>query len=183
MQFIPVGMRIKLPESATVANTCAFNDTSFQGNKTQWGWANPANTRFLAVHPNDPECVAVSAEAMWQGTKIMPGQKRPTEANLRGAWRKNKGKRPIGAWNGPDLPLITTPGAARRAIYVPTYRTQIEKWLAAAPEIAEMLDRLRAAGQPVYLRDFDTGQGIDRNGPVSHAWILSVWLNTGAWPR
>jgi len=35
---------------------------------------------------------------------------------------------------------------------------------------------------PVYLRDHDTGRGVDRNGPMSHGWVLCTFLNTGKWP-
>ena len=35
-------------------------------------------------------------------------------------------KRPIGAWAGEGQPLLTTAGAARRAIYLPAFRSQID---------------------------------------------------------
>ena len=46
----------------------------------------------------------------------------------------------------------------------------------------EDLGKARQHAGLVYLRDFDTGRGIDRNGPMSHAWVLAVWLNTGSFP-
>jgi hypothetical protein len=194
--FIPIGMRAKTPTDGLVVNTCSGNDSCERGDLVNWTWSNPTNRRFAAVHPNDPECVAVSVECLWQGTKLFDPEKRdwkgcllrgrdtglrPDEVTLAGDWRRGKKKRPVGAWDGPDNPILTTPGAARRAIYIPAYRWQIESWL-ADQEVAEIVARARTHSR-VYLRDHDTGQGVDRHAPMSHGWLLSVYMNKGTMPE
>lgn len=177
-------MRTKVEDpTAWVVNTCAHNDTAERGDDTRWGWANPTNRRFRTPEHNGIS--AVSTEAAWQGFKLTA--KNPTEPNweaIRGDWRQGKGRRPIGHWDGTGNPPITTPGAARRAIYIPAFSAQIERWIEADEAVAEMVERARNHDGPVIMRDHDTGQGIDRNGPMSHAWLMAGWLNTGEWdPR
>ena len=185
-KFIPIGMRTKVPDdvarTALVINTCSDNDTDEVGDYARWSWTNPTNWRYPHRY-HDIE--AVSTECLWQGTKVFSikgNAARPDPLTLGGDWRRGKGKRPIGAYAGPDAPPITSPGAARRAIYIPAYAHQIESWLRDSPKAAAVLRAARVHNGPVYLRDFDTGQGVDRNGPMSHAWLLSIWLNTGSWP-
>lgn len=48
-------------------------------------------------------------------------------------------------------------------------------------DVRDMLRVARELPSPVYLRDHDTGRSIDRNGPMSHAWLMCEWLNTGSW--
>lgn len=179
--FTPVGMRHKIVfKNALVINTCCANDTSDVGDLTRWSWANPTS-RIITHSYHDVQ--AVSTEALWQGCKLLPGQERPDPEILAGAWRKNKGRRPSGAYAGPGQPLIDSPGAARRAICLPAFRRQVEFWLEHFALVQELVRLARAHEGPVYLRDHDTGRGVDRNGPMSHAWVLAVWLNTGAWPE
>jgi hypothetical protein len=126
--------------------------------------------------------VAKKAEPLWQGTKVVekyPNGEPKIRANvLEGDWRKGKGRRPIGAYAGPGQPLITNPGDARRAIYLPAYARLVNHWLDTDPEVAGWLLEARKHPGNVYLRDHDTGRGIDRNGPMSHSWLLATWLNS-----
>jgi hypothetical protein len=122
---------------------------------------------------------AVSVECLWQGTKVFSTE--PDPATLAGAWRRGKAKRPKGAYAGLGEPLLTSPGVARRAIYIPTFKRLVEHWLQDT-EVQAWIEKARQHTGPVYLRDFDTGRGLDRNGPMSHAWVLAVWLNTGSFP-
>jgi hypothetical protein len=178
-KFKAVGMRTRIADpDALIINTCGKNDTSEKGNALSWVWSNPTNRAIMHQYE---DVQAVSVECLWQGMKMVAGQTKPDPEILGGNWRKAKGKKPVGAYAGPNKPLITTPGAARRTIYVPAFRNLIEHWLADA-EVRGWLDAARNHKGTVYLRDFDTGQGIDRNGPMSHAWLFSVWLNTGSWP-
>lgn len=186
-KFTAVGMRAVVPAGSVVINTCHGNDTVMPGTLTQWAWANPTNRAFPCVYH---DLVAVSVECLWQGTKVFYAGGRPSQSVLRGevlagkpTWKLAKGKRPIGAYAGPSAELITSPGQARREIYVPAYRAQVVGWLAREPEICGWIERLRAQDAPVFLRDYDVGRGLDRNGPMSHAWVLAVWLNTGLWPE
>lgn len=176
--FTAIGMRDSVPRGAVVINTCARNDTAERGTDHDWVWCNPTN-RAMRHHYVD--VVAVSVECLWQGTKIREEGGRPSAVVLGGQWRANKARRPLGAWAGEGQPLITDPGNARRAIYIPAFRRLVEHWL-CDPEIADRVQRARAHDGPIFLRDWDTGRGVDRNGPMSHAWLLAMWLNTGRWP-
>jgi hypothetical protein len=178
-KFTAIGMRTKVEDkTALVINTCGQNDTAEIGTDTAWVFCNPTNRAL--VHRYE-DVGAVSVEALWQGCKLLPDQTTPDVAILHGEWRKNKGKRPVGAYAGPNNPLITTPGEARRKIYVPAFRKLIEFYL-NIEEVRQRIDAARKHDGPVYLRDHDTGRGIDRNGPMSHAWLFAMWLNTGVWP-
>ena len=138
---------------------------------------------FEAVHPEDESVVAVSIEALWQGTKIFKAGGIPDQFTLGGDWRRGKGKKPIGSWAGAGSALHQTPGDARRAIYIPAFIRQIYRILMLGTG-AEAL--LRYAGRHsgnVLLRDWDTGRGLEQRGPMSHAWVLACILNTGDVPE
>lgn len=176
-------MRTKVEDpSALVINTCGANDTAERGDYTSWVWSNPTNRAISHILPADPTIVAVSTECMWQSTKIFTIGGFPNPAGLAGNWRLGKAKKPLGAWDGLNRPLISDPGIARRKIYLPCFKAQIEFWL-NDPIVARWVEQARNHPGNVLLRDFDTGRGIDRRGPVSHAWILATWLNTGEWPK
>jgi hypothetical protein len=173
--FIPVGMRTQVDRGTRtlVVNTCGRNDTSELGTIESWVWSNPTNR---AIKHQYLDIEAVSVECLWQGCKLLPGQDRPDATILGGEWRKNKGKKPAMTYGG-----MKTPGAGRRAVYLPAFKNLFDHWIQDR-RVQEFLDEARSCNK-VYLRDFDTGQGVDRNGPMSHAWVLSVFLNTGAWPE
>lgn len=173
-------MRQPVPDRrALVINTCSGNKTAELGDTTHWTWANPTN---LAVAHPYYDVEAVSVECLWQGTKILhpSGMTKDNLRCLAGDWRLGKGRRPLGAYAGPDQPWIKDPGQARRAIYLPAYNRLVQHWMRHGA--LELVQAARLHPATVYLRDHDTGQGIDRDGPMSHAWLLSVWLTTGAWP-
>lgn len=178
--FTAIGMRVKVTDKdALVINTCGQNDTAERGTVESWAWCNPTNRAI--IHPYE-DIEAVSVECLWQGTKLLPGMTQPNPEVLNGNWRKGKGKKPAGAYAGPGKPLITSPGEARRKIYVPAFRRLVEHWL-RDEIVAAWVQAARDWPGPVYLRDHDTGRGIDRNGPLSHAWVMCVFLNTGEWPN
>jgi hypothetical protein len=183
--FTAIGMRVRVTDpKALVINTCGQNDTDNAGSFESWVWSNPTN-RAIIHRYEDVE--AVSTEALWQGTKMLDGMVTPDPEILNGAWRKNKGKRPLGAYrgrweDGTLRPFIKTPGEARRLIYIPSFRNLIEHWLREERQVWNWVEQARCWAGPVMLRDHDTGRGIDRNGPMSHAFVLAVWLNTGEWP-
>lgn len=133
-----------------------------------------SNRKYTATYA---DVRAVSTECMWQGTKLLPNQAQPDITILRGNWRKNKGKKPQGAYTGLFNPLITVPGEARRKIYIPVFLNQICSWISDSKEVRDMLKMAVNHDGNVYMRDFDTGRGIDRNGPMSHAWLLAIILN------
>lgn len=181
-KFTAIGMREKVEDQkALVINTCGKNDTSERGEFTSWSWANPTNR--IIKHPYE-DIEAVSVECLWQGTKIMNGDRLTNEnvAALQGNWRFGKGKRPVGAYAGKDKPLIRNVPEARRKIYLPAYHRLILHW-SQDKEVMSWVERAQKWDGPVYLRDFDTGRGVDRNAPMSHAWVLAVFLNTGAMPK
>ncbi len=182
-KFTAIGMREKVSDpNALVINTCSDNDTKLKGDYTHWSWCNPTNRGAgQLICGTDPTIMAVSTECMWQGTKILQRGGQPNPLALLGNWRLGKAKKPYGAWNGPGKPLITNPGEARLKIYIPAYSQQILHWL-KDEEVHDWV--IKADGHPgdVYLRDHDTGRGVMRIGPMSHAWVLAVYLNTGEWP-
>jgi len=191
-QFTAIGMRTKVSDpNALIINTCSHNGLATKGDFTRWSWANPTNTAVLFTCPTDPNYTAVSVECMWQGTKIFKEGDKPNVDVMHGNWRGGKKKKPLhppgfcwprrGAWNGPDRPLISDPGQARVAIYIPCYKQLIEHWM-EDPEIVEWVERARNHPYLVYLRDYDTGRGVFNHGPMSHAWLLCEFLNTGKWP-
>jgi hypothetical protein len=178
-KFTAVGMRVRISDSsALVISTCGGNDTADKGSFESWVWSNPTNQ---AIDHHYEGVDAVSVECLWQGCKIFKFGGRPDELTLMGDWRRGKAKRPIGAWRGEGIPLITSPGGARRAIYVPAFRRLVEHWL-QDEEVKGWVEKAKQHPGPVFLRDHDTGRGIDRNGPMSHAWVLCEYLNSGRWP-
>jgi hypothetical protein len=180
-KFTAVGTRQRIDDpTGLVINTCSGNDRDNAGDPTHWNWCNPTNQAILHHYE---DVVSVSPEALWQGCKLMQGQGRPDPLILAGAWKKNKGKRPMGAYAGPGLPLITDPGQARRTIYIPAYRALVDHWIHNDDEVADWVVAAMNHDGRVYLRDHDTGRGLDRDGPLSHAWILAYRLNKGDWPN
>lgn len=61
-------------------------------------------------------------------------------------------------------------------LYLPAFVAQLHNWLEYDEQIRKMTT-IAAGHDKVLLRDFDTGRGIDRNGPMSHAWVLATILN------
>lgn len=179
-KFTAIGMRTKVEDpTALIINTCANNDTPARGDFTSWSWSNPTNR--IITHAYE-DIAAVSVEALWQGCKIFAEGARPDPLTLQGDWRRGKAKRPIGAWAGRGRPLIRTPGEARRKIYIPAFQRLIEHWLKDR-EVSSWVLKARSWNGPVFLRDHDTGRGVDRNGAMSHAWVLASWLNSHTWPK
>lgn len=185
-KFTAIGMRTTIDDAGSlIINTCSDNDTDFRGRFFSWSWANPTNRRWPAsFHPvSGAEVLAVSVECLWHGTKIFADGGEPNKDVLLGNWRGGKAKRPIGAWNGLGNALITNTGDARRAIYLPAFAEQIVRWIENDPAVRQWVQQAREHDGPVYLRDFDTGRGVNRKGPMSHAWVLAHYLNTGEWPK
>lgn len=179
-KFTAIGMRVKVTDpAALVINTCGQNDTADKGTPTSWVWSNPTNRSL--THPYE-DVNACSVECLWQACKLQADQDRPDPDILWGNWRKNKGRRPVGAYAGPGQPLITSPGEARRRIYLPAFRRLVE-WQLIDCEVRGWVEEARHHKGPVYLRDHDTGRGIDRDGPMSHGWLLCMFLNNGTWPE
>ena len=184
-KFTAIGMRVKVPGTVgidcMVINTCGQNDTAERGNIESWVWSNPTN-RAITHKYHDIE--AVSVECLWQGCKILREEigSYPNPETIGGNWRKGKGRAPRGAYAGPGNPLITNPGEARRKIYIPAFRNLVEHWMNDWM-VVSWIEQCRRFDGPIYLRDHDTGRGLDRNGPMSHAWVLCTFLNTGRWPE
>lgn len=178
-KFTAIGMRTKIEDpKALVINTCGQNDSSNRGDFTSWVWSNPTNRAI--EHKYEGLC-AVSVECLWQGTKLFQECGLPDEKTLSGDWRRGKAKKPVGAYTGIGNPILKTPGEARRKIYIPAFKNLIEHWMKDSV-VQDWVLKARDHDGPVFLRDHDTGRGIDRNGPMSHAWVLASYLNGGMFP-
>ncbi len=176
-----IHQRQEMPAGSLCIDTCLDNDKSYPGNSRRWSWANPTNTRFVVEYGR---MTFISVEALWQAAKVFihDGQPDLGIATTPGAWRRAKKRRPFGHWGGPGKPPITTAGEARRRIYVPAYERQITQWL-RDPQVAQWVLWARDYGAAsVYLRDWDTGKGLDNAGPMSHGWLLAYYLNNGRMP-
>ncbi len=198
--FVPVGMRASIPpaDDVLIVNTCSDNDSTFLGDAVRWSWSNPTNRMYSATLGfTGGELRAVSVEAMWQGTKVLPNTpglvqrdggfyldtesfKAANRDALSGNWRTHKGKKPVGAWVGPDKPLIRSPGEARRSIYLPVYLDQLTK-MTKLTQPRTLVDLARFKYSKVFLRDHDTGYSINANRALSHAFLLSAFLNGQSW--
>ncbi len=178
-KFTAIGMRTSVQDpTALIINTCGQNDTDGVGTMESWVWSNPTNR---AITHKYADIEAVSVECLWQGTKVFIEGGHADPLTLKGDWRRGKAKRPIGAYAGPMCALIRSPGEARRKIYIPAFRRLVLHWM-RNPQVLAYIEAARNHNGPIYLRDHDTGRGIDRNGPMSHAWVLATFLNTGAFP-
>lgn len=185
-KFTAIGMREEVDDpNALIINTCSDNDTVRKGDYTHWSWCNPTNRAITIECGTDPNITAVSPECAWQGTKIFNFNGRPNKTVLNGEWRRGKAKRPIGAWNGEvdgkPNPYINNVGMARAKIYIHAYNQLILHWL-KDQEVHDWVIQADGHDGDVYLRDFDTGRGVKRSGPMSHAWLLAMYLNNGEWP-
>lgn len=180
-KFTAIGMRTSVKDEINplVVNTCAKNDTAEMGTFESWVWCNPTNRAITHQYAG---VTAVSLESLWQACKILTPGAAPRQDILDGNWRAGKGKKPIGAWAGVGQPLITNPGEARRKIYIPAFKNLIQHWM-ASPEVQNWIQLCKQHPGPVFLRDHDTGRGLDRNGPLSHAWLFCEFLNNGVWPN
>lgn len=197
-QYLPIHMRTKVETSRyiLVVNTCTDNDTDKIGTKNAWSWSNPTN-RAVPVAIPGTDHFATSVEALWQGSKVLPGTPglwrddegrwhlseanfmQANHATLFGDWRRAKGWKPVGAWAGEGLPLVSDPIEARRRVYLPAYAAQLRE-MVKHPEVRAML--VRAKGyETVYLRDHNTGGIEDRRG-MSHAYLLAGWLTNKEFP-
>lgn len=182
MIFDNIHQRQIMPPDAYVIETCSDNDTPKSGASRRWSWANPSNTRFPVLYGGRVFC---STEGLWQGAKVFThdGQPDMVAGAKPGHWRRAKKRRPFGHWGGPDQAPITTAREARLRVYLPAYKAQIEQWMTADPEVARWVAEARAHAGIVYLRDWDTGKGLDNGGPMSHGWLLAYYLNHGRMPE
>lgn len=183
--FTAIGMRAAAKNfeqyNPIFINTCGRNDTAERGDFNNWVWCNPTNR---AIQHAYEDITAVSVECLWQGTKILKSNNTnlPDVETLNGNWRNGKGRAPKGAYAGVDKPLITNPGEARRKIYIPAYKRLVEHWL-SDPVVYRWIQACVMHDGLIFLRDHDTGRGVDRNGPMSHAWLLCEFLNNNQWPE
>jgi hypothetical protein len=120
--------------------------------------------------PGMPGTTSDSVEGVWQGLKVFDGRIAPQYFSGRG--RKRNGV-PEGHRLGERLLDLV---AARRSIYLPTYRWMLEQ--RAQPAVIQgFLDRAQL-DIPQYVHDLgNIGSVEDRSGPLAHASVLADWLN------
>lgn len=121
----------------------------------------------------------VSVDSIWQGLKIF---KDKSEVDLdvvegRKNFRNIKGKKPLGHKVGETL--YTTPGSARRAVYIPAYNALLQHPLALPGFKLLEIYAIHAenVGKDLVLLDWDVSGNIDDERPFAHAALLVALLN------
>ena len=126
---------------------------------------------------------AESVEGVWQGLKVFEtADVDPAKFavnSMRGLKRTVRKFGPVrGHRRGVNGAELLDYAAARRAIYLPTYRFVLEKRTA---EVVEELRNLCDRG-PVVLLDYEINTDLDDlSRPLSHAALLAAWVR-GEWP-
>ena len=136
----------------------------------------------IPVH-GSPGRTATTVEGIWQALKVFERAdvdervlSITTMTGLKRSVRKHG--RVLGHRDGLAGQTLLGYIAARRAIYLPTYKYVLEHRL--QPELAE-LRRLAAAGD-VALLDFATNTDVDDpSKPLSHAGLVMHYIQ-GTWP-
>jgi len=176
MDYYVVHRKAEIPHDSIGIDTCHANGQNIAGDFSRWAWANPTNTRFPVTYA---DVTAVSVEALWQGTKIRKNMQVPDPDTLAGDWRRAKGRKPLGHWSG-EHGLLLGLTMARLKIYLPAYINQIHNFLQVEERAKRSLLNAEQGikqGFKIALRDFDTGEGVANNSPMSHAWVLATILN------
>ncbi len=133
--------------------------------------------------PNSAGFTAMSVEGVWQGLKVFEKEGIDTSRfelkQTRGVKRSSKIHGPVkGHQAGVRDETLLNYVAARKQIYLPTYRWVLENKLT---EELEELRRLSAEGDVVLL-DFETNADIKNvNHPLSHASLVIAWIED-KWP-
>jgi hypothetical protein len=133
--------------------------------------------------PLSPGLTGRSVEGIWQALKVFESADvDPTKldvATMRGLKRTVRSNGPVrghraGLTGEELLPYV----AARRLIYLPTYRWMLEH------HAADLVERLRetAARRTVVLLDYTTnGDVTDQRTPLSHAALVRAFVEND-WP-
>lgn len=133
--------------------------------------------------PFSPGVTSASVEGVWQGLKVFEAHDVDRDSfrndRMRGLKRSVRRFGPcLGHRRGVDGDTLLGYLAARRLIYLPTYR-----W-ALTHRLADEVARLRALAQrqPLVLRDYATNCDVDDpRRPLSHAGLIRLWL-LDDWP-
>ncbi|GAA1589550.1 hypothetical protein J3R03_008615 [Actinoplanes couchii] len=130
--------------------------------------------------PFSPGVSAASVEGVWQALKVF--EKGDVDAGKLGVTSMIGIKRTVrrfGAVLGHRAGLQGTTlldyVAARRQIYLPTYRWVLEH------RVSDLVETLRAEENLVLLDYTANGDPEDTSTPLSHAALLALHL-TGRWP-
>src|SRR5882672_55967 len=133
--------------------------------------------------PFSPEHHSMSVEGIWQALKVFehadvdPSKLRIT--NMKGIKRTIRGfGRVLGHREGLTGTRLLSYVAARRRIYLPSYRWVLEHALGElVGELAQ-----RAARDPVVLLDYETNEDVsDVARPLSHAALIASYV-ARTWP-
>ncbi len=134
--------------------------------------------------PLSPGVTAASVEGIWQGLKVFEhadvDASKLQVTSMRGLKRTvGKHGRVLGHRAGLTGDRLLPYVAARRQIYLPSYRWVLERRLQA--ELAEL--RALAAAGDVVLLDYETNADVDdASRPLSHASLVIRHLD-GTWPE
>lgn len=126
---------------------------------------------------------AESVEGVWQGLKVFESEDVDTSRfavrNMKGIKRTVRTRGPVlGHRRGVKGRKLLDYLAARREIYLPTYRWVLEH------RLRDELDQLRevVAAGPAILLDYETNADLENlQRPLSHASLVAAFL-LGTWP-
>ncbi|NNJ27531.1 DUF6939 family protein [Alienimonas chondri] len=132
--------------------------------------------------PFSPGVTAESVEGVWQGLKVFEtADVDPAKfavSSMKGLKRTVRRFGPVrGHRRGVGGTDLLDYAAARRAIYLPTYRFVLEN------RVADLVEDLRALCDrgPVVLLDYETNGDLnDLSKPLSHAALVAKWVR-GEW--
>ena len=133
--------------------------------------------------PFSPAQTAMSVEGIWQGLKVFErGDVDPSAFQISTMQGLKRTQRTYGKVLGHRKGLYGTElldyAAARRVIYLPTYRWVLEH------RLQEQIERLRQLqqAQAVILLDYETNEDVDDlTRPLSHAGLIKHYLEE-TWP-
>jgi hypothetical protein len=133
--------------------------------------------------PFSPGVTAMSVEGIWQGLKVFESADVDVAkfaiSSLKGIKRSARVLgRVLGHREGVEGARLLDYAAARRRIYLPSYRWVLERCLGS--ELADLEALAREA--PVVLLDYETNEDMDDlSRPLSHAALVKRFVER-RWP-
>lgn len=141
-----------------------------------WKSFSPFSTQFIIEHPIVSSIKCKSVEQLWQGCKcnIEPGVPDYDVLNGIKPWKKGTPVK-YGIFIS-DGYSTTDVGLGRRMIYIPAYINFVNKVLQNNNVYNKCKETVKS-NITYYMYDFDYSISLDNPKPLSHAMILTDYLN------